>query len=221
MHTIQSGNDGIIKFLNGTILDLKEVLNKSEEILDSESVTLLQGRIDEAHYLVSRLTGEGFTANDRIETVLEEYSMANMTLDDVKSMAARYSYSYPDCQIRAILHIIGHSNTIVTVPQGWKVVPVRLNHKMRLAAVEASDADDGMGDFFDSVYEAMLESSPNLGGLVDTRSALKMAIRVGGEASYKPDPSLNWRDQPISSIKFTTEQLNFFVNAIMGMDRVT
>src|SRR5476651_1273229 len=225
MHTITSGNEGIIRSFNTAISELKEVLEESGEFMLAKSVETINLTIANLQRTVTNLTGDGYIANDRIEDVLDAYGMAEMTLDDIKNMAARYSYSFPDGQIRAILHIIGHSSTIVTVPQGWMVVPVRLNHAMRTAAVEASDADDGMGDFFDSVYEAMLAASPNLGQLVDKRSAGKMALLVGAEPVYdltgNGPQSSNSRFLPIESVTFTAKQLDFFVDAVVGLDRVS
>jgi hypothetical protein len=225
MYTITSGNEGIIKSFNKAISNLRDVLEDSGELMLAKSVETINDTIAYMQHKISSLTGEGYVANDRIEDLLDEYAMTEMTLDDIKNMAARYSYSYPDSQIRAILHVIGHSNTIVTVPQGWMVVPVRLNHAMRTAAVEASDADDGMGDFFDSVYEAMLAASPNLGQLVDKRSAAKMALLVGAEPVYdltgNSPQSSNSRFLPIESVTFTAKQLDFFVDAVVGLDRVS
>jgi predicted nucleic acid-binding protein len=224
MNVITSGNQGIINAFNNAIANLREVLEESGELMLASSVEVINHTIANLQRSVSNLTGEGYVANDRIEDLLDAYEMANLTLDDIKNMAARYSYSYPDSQIRAILHVIGHSNTIVTVPQGWMVVPVRLNQVMRAAAVEASDADDGMGDFFDSVYEATLAASPNLGQLVDTRSAAKMALAVGGTPTYDASAGGTYgmrQSPPIESISFTREQLDFFVAAVVGLDRVS
>jgi hypothetical protein len=87
---------------------------------------------------------------------------------------------------------------------------------MRNAAHEASDADEGMGDFFDSVYEAQLEASPKLGDLVEHRSAQKMARMVGASTEFVERNSMVGPDE---TYKFTEEQLNAFVNAVVGLER--
>jgi hypothetical protein len=109
MYTITSGNQSIINSFNQAIINLKDVLDESGELMSAKSIETINDTITNMQCVVTGLTGEGYIANDRIENVLEHYGMTNKSVDDIKAMAARYSYSYPDCQIRAILHIVGHS----------------------------------------------------------------------------------------------------------------
>jgi hypothetical protein len=207
--------DRTTEFIRKTIEKLNIALDQIQDS-NSDLTDTLSKHLYEAEYLLESLTGEALNGNERIELLLEEYGMTDMTLDDIRNMAARYSYTYPDCQVRAILHVIGHSGLVVEPPKGWKVVPVRLTQAMRNAAHEASDADEGMGDFFDSVYEAQLEASPKLGDLVEHRSAQKMARMVGASTEFVERNSMVGPDE---TYKFTEEQLNAFVNAVVGLER--
>jgi hypothetical protein len=207
--------DRTTEFIRKTIEKLNIALDQLQDS-NEDLVDFLQKHIQEAEYLLEILTGEALNGNDSIESLLEEYDMTDMSLDDIRNMAARYSYTYPDCQVRAILHVIGHSGLVLEPPKGWKIVPVRLTQAMRNAAHEASDADEGMGDFFDSVYEAQLIASPKLGDLVEHQSAQKMARMVGASTEFV---ERNGMIGPDETFTFTEEQLNAFVDAVVGLER--
>lgn len=100
-----------------TISVLKSVIDTLNETLDrlvaNNSHMISHDRISheimQVTGLLDSLTLEPQAGNMRIESLLLEYGMSDMNLDDVKNMAARYSYTYPDSQVRCILHIVGHS----------------------------------------------------------------------------------------------------------------
>jgi hypothetical protein len=173
------------------------------ERLHQRIVSLIQ----QARHCLEIGTGESLVPNDTIESLLDYYGMAEMTLNDVKSMAARYSYTMQDCQIRAILHVIGHSASVIEPPQGWVVVPERLSKNMK----EAMEQTCNKTLDFNTMYNAMLNARPNLGKLIDYQTAHQMAMNAGGSTDY---------DGSSTTYLFSEQELKDFVRLIAATDAI-
>lgn len=199
------------KFALEVVEWVTKIMDDPNNTISDESQSHLQHLIHRAMFESSSMTSESIQGNDPIEELLEEYDMTDCTMETVRAMARRYSYTMPDGQVRCILHVLGHTGCVVEPPPGWIVVPERPSNTMLKAAVEAGDANDGHGGFYEDVWNGMINARPDLKRLVeeqDIRKLVEMTDAV--EKLYL---------ESYNTYTFTIPQLHHFAKLIAGHDR--
>jgi hypothetical protein len=199
------------KFSLEVIKWITQIMDDPDNTLSQETQNHLQHIVHRATFEASSMTGDCLQGNSTIEEVLADYEMEDCTMEAARAMARRYSYTMPDGQVRCILHVLGHTGCVVEPPPGWIVVPERPSDKMLKAAVEAGDANDGFGGFYEDVWNGMIAARPDLRRLVEPQSLYHLAEFAGGV-----------RDTILPgdcTFTFDNTQLMHFAKLIAGHDR--